>query len=54
MAPPIRVLKVTMEGTEALARKLDPDRLYPVYGDAGTVTWDAESQGKFYLALEAD
>ncbi|HMB69910.1 MAG TPA: hypothetical protein VKU85_11390, partial [bacterium] len=39
---------------DRLFRELDPDRLYPVYGDASTVTWDAESQGKFYLALEAD
>jgi hypothetical protein len=42
------------EESDRLFRDLDPDRLYPVYGDAGTVTWDAESQGKFYLALEAD
>jgi hypothetical protein len=35
-------------------RNLDPDKLYPVYGDASTITYDSESQGKFYLAVEND
>ncbi len=40
--------------TERLLTNLDPDKLYPVYGDASSVTYDGESQGKFYLALESD
>lgn len=40
--------------TGRLLHNLDPDKLYPVYGDAGTVTYDAESRGKFYLAVESD
>ncbi|NNE43448.1 MAG: hypothetical protein HKN12_04515, partial [Gemmatimonadetes bacterium] len=40
--------------TDRFFRSLDPDRLYPVYGDASVTTWDAESQGKFYLAVEAE
>lgn len=33
---------------------LDPDKLYPVYGDSSTPVYDAQSQGKFYLAIESD
>jgi uncharacterized repeat protein (TIGR01451 family) len=33
---------------------LDPDKHYPVYGDASTATYDAQSQGKFYLALTSE
>ena len=33
---------------------LDPDKHFPVYGDTGTVTSDAQSQGKFYLALTGE
>ena len=33
---------------------LDPDKHYPVYGDASEATYDAQSQGKFYLALDSD
>jgi len=33
---------------------LDPDKLYPVYGDSSTLVNDIESQGKFYLSLESD
>ena len=40
--------------TSRLFRNLDPDRLYPVYGDGSSVVFDTESQGKFYLALESD
>lgn len=37
-----------------LLRNLDPEKLYPVYGDQSTVVYDGQSQGKFYLALESD
>ena len=45
-----------LDGTaqNRLIRNLDPDKLYPVYGDASTIVYDAESQGKFYLALDSD
>ncbi|HSG27196.1 MAG TPA: hypothetical protein VLA34_01860, partial [Candidatus Krumholzibacterium sp.] len=33
---------------------LDPDKYYPVYGDASSATYDAQSQGKFYLAVKSD
>jgi len=42
------------DSTRELLRNLDPDRLYPVYGDSSTVVFDAQSQGKFYLALDSD
>ncbi len=37
-----------------LFTNLDPDKLYPVYGDSSTLVYDIQSQGKFYLALESD
>lgn len=37
-----------------LLTRLDPDKIYPVYGDASTLVHDAESQGKFYLAVDSD
>jgi uncharacterized repeat protein (TIGR01451 family) len=37
-----------------LLTNLDPDKLYPVYGDDSTIVYDAESQGKFYLAVDSD
>lgn len=40
--------------TERLITNLDPDRYYPVYGDDSSVVWDAESRGKFYLALDGE
>lgn len=36
-----------------LLTNLDPDKDYPVYGDASTVVHDAESRGRFYLALDS-
>jgi uncharacterized repeat protein (TIGR01451 family) len=39
---------------ERLATNLDPDTIYPVYGDDSTLVYDAESQGKLYLALEGE
>lgn len=45
-----------LDGSEndLLLSNLDPDKLYPVYGDSSTLVHDAQSQGKFYLALESD
>jgi len=39
---------------ERLLTNLDPDTIYPVYGDDSTLVYDAESQGKLYLALEGE
>lgn len=33
---------------------LDPDKYYPVYGDASTVEYDVQTQGKFYLAVDSE
>lgn len=41
-------------GRKRLLTNLDPDKYYPVYGDASTVIQDASSDGKFYLALDSD
>jgi hypothetical protein len=35
-----------------LLRRINPDKLYPVYGDDSTVVDDAPTQGKFYVRLE--
>jgi len=43
-----------LEETRRLLTNLDPDKLYPVYGDAGTVGYDVESREKLYLALDGD
>jgi uncharacterized repeat protein (TIGR01451 family) len=40
--------------TDRLLRNLDPDRFYPVYGDGSEVVYDAESEGKLYLAVDGD
>src|SRR3989441_3144835 len=40
--------------TRRLLTNLDPDKLYPVYGDGSSVVYDVQSQGKLYLALEGD
>ena len=38
-----------------LFRNLDPDKYYPVYGDASTINYDAtNTQGPFYLLIEWD
>lgn len=42
------------DDTERLLANLDPETLYPVYGDGSRVVYDAESQGKLYLALDAN
>ena len=41
-------------GNDRLLTNLDPDRLYPVYGDSSSVVYDAQAQGRFYLAVESD
>ena len=37
-----------------LFKRIDPDRLYPVYGDDSKVTRDVDTQGKFYVRLDWD
>ena len=39
---------------ERLITNIDPDTVYPVYGDGSTLVWDADSQSKLYLALEGE
>ncbi|HSG05334.1 MAG TPA: hypothetical protein VLB09_02930, partial [Nitrospiria bacterium] len=39
---------------DRLLTNLDPDKYYPVYGDSSTIVYDAESQGRFYLAVDSD
>jgi len=39
---------------DRLLTNIDPDKIYPVYGDSSTVVYDSQSQGKFYLALDSD
>ncbi len=41
-------------GNDRLITNLDPDRLYPVYGDSSSVVYDAQAQGRFYLAVDSD
>ena len=43
-----------LDAGRKLLTNLDPDRYYPIYGDASTVVNDAESRGKFYLAVDSD
>ncbi|HEU4402060.1 MAG TPA: OmpA family protein, partial [Candidatus Polarisedimenticolia bacterium] len=43
-----------IDESRRLLTNLDPDKFYPIYGDGSAVTYDAESQGKLYLALESD
>lgn len=35
-------------------RNLDPDKYYPIYGDASTRRDEVNSQGKFYLLIKGD
>lgn len=35
-----------------LFRDLDPDKQYALYGDASSLTWDAQTQSKFYGRIE--
>ena len=41
-------------GRDRLMTNLDPDRLYPVFGDASVATYGAPGGGRFYVALEAE
>jgi uncharacterized repeat protein (TIGR01451 family) len=45
---------VSADQSRRLLTNLDPDKYYPVYGDTSEVVHDAESQGKFYLAVDSD
>ena len=45
---------LTAQDNDRLLTNLDPETLYPVYGDSSTLVYDAQSQSKFYLALESD
>jgi len=38
---------------DRLFTNLDPDKLYPVYGDGSTLVYDAQSEGRFYLAVDS-
>lgn len=40
--------------TSKLLTNLDPDKLYPVYGDDSSLIHDNESQGKFYLSVKGE
>jgi uncharacterized repeat protein (TIGR01451 family) len=39
---------------EGLFQRSAPERFYPIYGDASTIGYDAESQRKLYLKVERD
>ncbi|MCH8059597.1 MAG: OmpA family protein [Proteobacteria bacterium] len=39
---------------ERLITNIDPDTVYPVYGDDSTLVYDTDSQSKLYLALEGE
>jgi outer membrane protein OmpA-like peptidoglycan-associated protein len=41
-------------GRDRLLVNLDPDRLYPVYGDSSTVAYGAPGGGRFFLAVEGE
>ena len=45
---------LTAQDNDRLLTNLDPESLYPVYGDNSTLVYDAQSQSKFYVALESD
>ncbi len=45
---------LTAQDNDRLLTNLDPDTLYPVYGDNSTLVYDAQSQSKFYLALQSE
>jgi len=45
----------TERDKKELFRKIDPDKYYPVYGDASTTNYDAtNTQGMFYALIEWD
>ncbi|MBI3995576.1 MAG: OmpA family protein, partial [Nitrospirae bacterium] len=40
--------------TDRLFTNLDPDKYYPIYGDDSQVVYDAQSLGRFYLAVDSE
>jgi uncharacterized repeat protein (TIGR01451 family) len=41
------------ERRDGVFQAIDPEKYYPVYGDASDIGYDAESRGKIYLKLES-
>ncbi|QXE88057.1 OmpA family protein [Geomonas nitrogeniifigens] len=41
------------ERRDGVFQTIDPERYYPVYGDAGDIGYDAESRGKLYLKVQS-
>jgi uncharacterized repeat protein (TIGR01451 family) len=41
------------ERRDAVFQMIDPEKYYPVYGDASDIGYEAQSRGKIYLKLEA-
>jgi hypothetical protein len=39
---------------DAIFKRIDPDKYYPVYGDDSTITRDVDTSGKLYLRLDWD
>jgi uncharacterized repeat protein (TIGR01451 family) len=39
---------------DRLITNIDPDTVYPVYGDDSTLVYDTDSQGKLYLSLKGE
>lgn len=42
------------EGDDELFKQVDPDKYYPVYGDAGETGYEAESQDNLYVKIEKE
>ena len=40
--------------SQRLITNLDPNKIYPVYGDSSTVVFDTDSRAKLYLAIDSD
>jgi len=38
---------------DGVFQQIDPERYYPVYGDASDIGYEAQSNGRFYVKLEA-
>lgn len=41
------------ERREGLFQEIDPEKYYPVYGDASDIGYEAQSRGKLYVKVEA-
>ncbi len=48
------LVDVDDNANDRLMTNLDPDRLYPVYGDSSSVVYDVQAQGRFFLAVESE